>query len=104
MESPELRAVAMQRSSQCRKDLASAPAQKKTPGSVWNRALRPSAASAAQIRTTLNSAPLIETAAIAERKALAKSRMAVPLLVDVSMTSGEGADGVSHKIVQLRNL
>jgi len=78
--------------------------EKKTPGSVWNRALRPSAASAAQIRTTLKSVPLIERAAIAERKAPAKSRMAFPLLVDVSMTSGTGANGAPHKIVQLRNL
>jgi len=53
--------------------------EKKTPGSSRSRALQPSWASAGQIRTALNSVPLIVMAAIAERKAFAKVRIVFPL-------------------------
>jgi hypothetical protein len=58
----------------------------------------------AQIRTALNSVPLIETAASAERKALTNVRMSISPVRGRPLASGEQADGVAHKVTQLRNM
>jgi hypothetical protein len=59
---------------------------------------------AGQTSTTLNSVPLIETAAIAERKALAKLRMSISPVDGCPIGIRRGGCGAPHKIAQLRNL